>query len=152
MTELAERLAGQTVRPALSLVNSVVTMDRQGRTDDDAQEPGRRLERYIKARWTRREGGIRKLAAEIGASPETVHAWFRGTNEPSMAHLRAIADKLGVRRAVLVAVLDGDPLPGETDGADLEERIRGLEGAVALLTRQAAEAPPALRAPRDSTG
>jgi transcriptional regulator with XRE-family HTH domain len=92
-------------------------MNRPAGTDEDENAPGRRLEHYIKARWTRRNGGILKLAGNIGASTETVYAWFRGESEPSMAHLRLLADQLGVRRAVLVAVLDGDPLPGEAEHA-----------------------------------
>lgn len=133
-------------------------MDRQGRTDegeDDASTdaPGRRLERYIKERWTRDKGGMRGLATAIQSSTETMYSWFRGESEPSMAHLRAIADKLGVRRSVLVAILDGDPLPGETtEPESVESRLRSLEGVASLLTRQIAAVLPEPPAPHETTG
>jgi hypothetical protein len=125
-------------------------MDRPSGTDEDAEMPGRRLERYIKARWTRRNGGILGLANAIGSSTETIYAWFRGDNEPSMAHLRSVADNLGVRRAVLVAVLDGDPLPGESP--DLDARLRTLELTVERLAQRAIEAPSGPRVREGSAG
>lgn len=129
-------------------------MDRPSGVDATEATPGRRLERYVKARWTRRNGGILGLASEIGSSTETIYSWFRGDSEPSMAHLRAIADRLGVRRAVLVAVLDGDPLPGEIDRLPeaLEGRLRALEAALALQARPTAEQHGARSVPRATTG
>lgn len=130
-------------------------MDNAGGTDDEEDSPGRRLEGYIKARWTRRKGGMLKLAGLIGSSTETMYAWFRGDSEPSMAHLRAVADQLGVRRAVLVAVLDGDPLPGETDSVpvSLEARLRAVESELQSLRAQSTTAgSPAQRARSSNAG
>lgn len=156
MTVIAERLAGQTVRPRLSLVNTLVPMDRQGGTDQpDENTPGRRLERYIKGRWTRRQGGILGLASAINSSTETIYAWFRGDSEPSMAHLRELADKLGVRRAVLVAILDGDPLPGEAEQVSevLEARLRAIEAELqSLREHTGAEESRGRSAPRATAG
>lgn len=134
MGSKAARLTDDTVRPRLSLVNTFMPMDRQSGIEQDEEEtPGRRLEGYVKARWTRRQGGIQKLAADIGTSTETMYAWFRGASEPNMGHLRGLADQLGVRRAVLVAVLDGDPLPGESDGGVSSGQAEAISGLVALL-------------------
>lgn len=153
MSSNAARLTGRTVRPNLTLVNSLVSVDRQERAEGERDAPGARLERYIRARWTRREGGIRMLATQIGSSTETIYSWFRGDAEPSMAHLRALADALGVRRSVLVAVFDGDPLPGESLDADqVESRLRAVEAGLALLARQAGAALPEPGAPRATTG
>jgi hypothetical protein len=128
-------------------------MHRPTGTDEGEDVPGRRLERYIKERWTRQQGGMRGLAAKIGASSETVHSWFRVDGpEPSMAHLRAVADALGVRRSVLVAVLDGDPLPGESNDPELTDRLVAVEATVKLLTRQSNATAEALDALRHSTG
>lgn len=139
MTGITAGPTGSTVRPRLTLVNRVVSVDRRlGTEQADEDAPGRRLERYIKARWTRKQGGIVKLASEIGSSTETIYAWFRGETEPNMSHLRALAEKLGVRRSVLVAVLDGDPLPGETaDPESFGDRLRLLEATVARLVEPA---------------
>lgn len=96
-----------------------------------------------------------KLAGEIGSSTETLYAWFRGDSEPSMAHLRELSDKLGVRRAVLVAILDGDPLPGESEQIpeSVETRLRAIEAELATLrARSAVEGPPGQSAPLERAG
>lgn len=96
-----------------------------------------------------------KLASEIGSSTETLYAWFRGDSEPSMSHLRELSDKLGVRRAVLVAILDGDPLPGESEQIPetLETRLRAIEAELLSLRGQpAAEGLPGQSAPLERAG
>lgn len=143
MTGNAERLTGTNVRPRLTLVNTLVRVP----AATDVNEPGRRLEGYVKEHWTRRDGGIRKLAARMGTSAETLYAWFRGETEPNLAHLRSLAELLEVSRADLVAVMDG-----ETPAGAVEERLRALEAAVALLARSAAEAPQVPSAPRQKVG
>jgi DNA-binding XRE family transcriptional regulator len=69
---------------------------------------GRRLERFVKARWTRDQGGIRALAKEIGAVPETLYSWFRGDTEPSLEALGELGRVLGVSRSAIVAAMDGE--------------------------------------------
>lgn len=69
---------------------------------------GRRLERFVKSRWTRDRGGIRALAKEIGAVPETLYSWFRGDTDPSLEALAELGRALGLRRSVLVAAMDGE--------------------------------------------
>lgn len=154
MTTTNVRLAGRTVRRRLTLVNTLLSMDNHDGAEGPEDAPGRRLERFVKAHWERRDGGILKLAEKIGSSTETIYAWFRGDNEPSMAHLRAIADLLGVRRSVLVAVLDGDPVPVEGDRLPdaLEGRLRAIEAALALQGRPAGEERPAQSAPHARAG
>ena len=139
MTGSQERVTGETVRPRLTLVNTVMTVVRQARTRNargkaavtaESAAAGRRLERYIKDHWPRSKGGIKKLASEIGASTETVYAWFRGESEPSVGHLRMLAKHLGATRATLLAVYDGEDAPS---ASDVEARLLAVEGAVSLL-------------------
>lgn len=89
----------QTVRPRLTLVNSLVReMDKTA---------GRRLERYIKARWGRDKGGIRGLCAQASFVPETIYSWFRGETEPSLDSLAELARILEVNRSEILAAMDG---------------------------------------------
>jgi transcriptional regulator with XRE-family HTH domain len=115
---------------------------------------GRRLEAFVRSRWTRQQGGIQGLASAIGSSTETVYSWFRGDAEPSMAHLRTLAEKLGATRSELVAILDGDQAAQsvELDPEQLEVRLRALEAAVALLGLEAGEALRERRAPQVKAG
>lgn len=78
---------------------------------------GERLERFIRSRWTRDEGGIRGLADQAGISPDSLHRWFRG-EEPGLDKLGRVASVLGVRRYELVAILDGD-----RPAADLQDLL-----------------------------
>lgn len=71
-------------------------------------EGGKRLERYVRARWDRDEGGMRGLTAAAGISSDALYRWFRGDAEPTLEALGQVARVLGVRRSVLVAVYDGD--------------------------------------------
>jgi hypothetical protein len=130
MTVIAASLTERTVRPRLTLVNTLVPMVRAERTKGLREAAGRRLERYVKERWPRGKGGMRGLASVIGSSPETMYSWFRGDTEPGMAHLRELADKLETTRAILVAVLDGEP----ADVAEpIEVRLRAVEAELESL-------------------
>lgn len=107
-------------------------MDKQERAvQSEDSTPGRRLEAFIRQRWTRRQGGITKLATAIGSSTETMYSWFRGSAEPSMAHLRSLAAVLGVSRSEIVSVMDG-----EREELELVDRVQALEETVAELLRR----------------
>ena len=69
---------------------------------------GTRLERFVRARWTRRDGGIRKLAEQAGIDKDTIYAWFRGDGEPSLTALRGLARALKVPRSEIVAAMDAE--------------------------------------------
>ena len=99
MSEMADHLAGRTVRPYLTLVNRVVTM---------RAEEGERLRGYVEAHWNRRKGGVRGLCRKLNASPETIYSWYRGETEPNLGSLEALATALEVRRWEIVAAMDGD--------------------------------------------
>lgn len=68
---------------------------------------GRRLERYLRARWGRQQRGMRGLAAKAGTTAETLYSWFRGDTEPSLASLTELAAAVGVNRSEILAVMDG---------------------------------------------
>lgn len=72
---------------------------------------GLRLERYIRSRWDREQGGIRALADQAGISSDALYKWFRGDAEPSLEALAGLARALGVSRYELVAVYDGERPP-----------------------------------------
>lgn len=125
-------------------------MVKANRTDTTREVAGRRLERYIKEQWPRGKGGIRGLAAAIGASAETIYSWFRGETEPSMSHLREVAAKLSTTRSVLVAVLDG-----ETTGIPdpVEVRLRAVEAELqSLRARRGGAASPRRSVPGGTAG
>lgn len=106
----------ETVRPRLTLVNSLVSeMDKAA---------GRRLERYIKARWGRDKGGIRGLCAKASFVPETVYSWFRGDTEPSLDSLAEIARLLEVNRSEVLAAIDG-----VTPAVPLDQELREMIAA-----------------------
>lgn len=97
---------------------------------------GRRLERFVKSRWGRDRGGIRGLAKEIGAVPETFYSWFRGATDPSLDSLAQLARALDVKRSAILAAMDGEtpsvPIDAELEAlvdarvaAALERRGRG---------------------------
>lgn len=69
---------------------------------------GKRLEAYVRARWSRDQGGIVALAAAAGISPDALYKWFRGVHPPTLDGLGGLAKALGVKRHELVAVLDGE--------------------------------------------
>lgn len=84
--------------------------------DDSA---GSRLRSYVDAHWTRKQGGIRALAERMNTTAETVYQWFRDDREPSLAHLRAMAEAFGVTRSEIVAAMDGDSPALSLDEATL---------------------------------
>jgi transcriptional regulator with XRE-family HTH domain len=104
--------------------------------DSDTASPdttGSRLRAYVDDHWDRKRGGIRGLAVAINTTAETMYEWFRDEREPSLAHLRALAEAFGVRRSAIVAAMDGDePAPAlsaqamETILAQLEPRLEAL--------------------------
>lgn len=69
---------------------------------------GKRLERFVRLRWGRDKGGIRRLATALGTSPDTVYHWFNGNSHPDTGDLRLLAEVLGVRRFEIVAAMDGE--------------------------------------------
>lgn len=80
-----------------------------GSSDTSSEETsGSRLRAYVDSHWDRKRGGIRGLAAALNTTAETMYEWFRGEREPSLAHLRAMADAFGVTRSEIVAAMDGD--------------------------------------------
>jgi transcriptional regulator with XRE-family HTH domain len=103
MAEVAVSLWPRTVRSSLTVVNTVVPVDAEG-----ADSPGERLRSYIDARWGRRKGGIRGLAAKLNVSAETMYEWFRGEREPNLDHLTRMAEALGVKRSEILAAMDGE--------------------------------------------
>lgn len=69
---------------------------------------GKALEEFVRARWGRKQRGIRGLADALGTSPDTVYRWFAGEAIGS-DDLQKLADLLGVRRYEIVAAMDGEP-------------------------------------------
>jgi transcriptional regulator with XRE-family HTH domain len=84
-------------------VNTLYTMD-----TPPPETPGQRLRALVDARWSRRQGGIRGLAARLGVSGETMYSWFRDDQDPSLDHLARLAEALGVRRYEIVAAMDAE--------------------------------------------
>lgn len=105
-------MSGGTVLPFPRAVNTLRTdMETATATTPStaAREAGKRLERYVKARWAEVDGkrGMTGLIEASGINREVLYAWFRGDNEPTLGPLRTLATWLKVERAELVAVLDG---------------------------------------------
>jgi len=104
MAEHPARLTDRTVLPYLTLVNRVVPMSTEA-----PETPGSRLEDYIRARWTRRQGGILGLARKVNVSTETIYDWFRPNNHlPNLDHLAKLAKELNVSRSEILAAMDGE--------------------------------------------
>lgn len=124
-------------------------MDSQSRALQAERPPeqaaGARLEAFIRLRWTRRDGGIKALAAGIGSSTETVYSWFRGDVEPNMGHLRELARMLNVSRSQIVAALDGEAEPLE-----VETRLAAVEETLADLLRSSRTSPAGAASPERS--
>lgn len=110
---------------------------------------GKRLERFVRARWGRPEGGIRALADVLGTSADTVYRWFRGETPPDVYYLGKLAAVLEVKRWEIVAAMDGeeaalDPLAVRI--ARLEAMVDGLvQAASARGGSPSEEAPPSRR-------
>lgn len=76
--------------------------------------PGRRLRRYIEARWEEmgrpRHGMVVALAKESGVLRNTMTTWFTKSSAPRLDALAQVAEVLEVTRAELIAAMDGDEL------------------------------------------
>jgi len=96
-----------------------------------ADTAGRRLERYVKQRWTAIEGkrGMVGLCDAAGITREALYTWFRGDIEPSLGSLAVLARALRVERADVVAAMDGYDLAA----VQREIIAREVEAAVAPL-------------------
>lgn len=103
----------------------------------DGTEGGQRLERFIRSRWAREQGGLRGLAAQAGISSDSFYKWFRGESEPSLDGLGSVAAVLGVKRYELVAIYDGDKPPADLstllDPAMREQLVELIAYEVARL-------------------
>lgn len=119
------RLTARTVRPNLTVVNTLVpTVD---------ETSGRRLERYVRQRWSREQGGITGLASETGITRETLYTWFRGETDPSLSNLAALAAALKVRRTEILAAMDGE---APTIPLDVEFETRVEQRVLEVLRRE----------------
>jgi transcriptional regulator with XRE-family HTH domain len=109
-----------------SLVNSMATVS-----------DGKRLERFVRAHWGRRQGGIRALAEAAQTSPDTLYRWFNGKHPPDVEQLGRLAAALGVSRYVIVAAMDeAEPVAGG------DELHRLIEAEVARQLRELGVFPP----------
>jgi transcriptional regulator with XRE-family HTH domain len=82
---------------------------------------GQRLERFVRLRWGRKQGGIRKLAALSETSADTVYHWFNGQNPPDVYQLGKLAKALGVNRWEIVAAMDGESAQADPLVARVEQ-------------------------------
>ena len=104
MAENSAHSTGRRLRLAPSLVNTVLQV-----TESDGRKlAGERLKAFVSARWTREQGGIRRLAERLGVAPDTVYSWFRGEHPPDAFDLEALAGLLGVSRWEILAAMDGE--------------------------------------------
>lgn len=111
MPQIERRLTQTLIRLPAARVNRLVTVT-----------GGEALEQFVRARWGRKEGGIRGLARVVGTSPDTIYHWFNGS-ALNTDDLDALARALGVRRFEIVAAMDGEdvvmPLNDQTRTAFL---------------------------------
>lgn len=68
---------------------------------------GERLSAYIRARWPRGKGGIRRLISNLGTSPDTFYGYLNDKHPVDMEFLGRLAVQLSVRRYEIVAAMDG---------------------------------------------
>ena len=105
-----------------------------GDDDTSAEEtPGSRLRAFVDDHWTRKDGGIRGLAVRMNTTPETIYEWFRNEREPSLAHLRAMADTFKVTRSAIVAAMDGDEPGSRLDEPTMDAILARLEPRLEAL-------------------
>jgi transcriptional regulator with XRE-family HTH domain len=138
MSRLLVSMSERTVPLRLPSVNSVVTVDTVG-----SDTSGARLRAFIDKRWTRRQGGIKGLAAKLGISTETMYEWFRDEREPNLDHLTRLGEALSVSRYELVAAMDGELV------ARVDDRLREMMLEVAEEVVSARLGP--ARSPRAAT-
>ena len=101
-------------------VNRLVTVNAEEEAIE-AQRRGERLQVFLTARWRELGGkrGISGIAATAGVHRDTLYHWFSGEGEPSLTALRSLADAVKVRRAEIVAAIDGQ-LPPPDFRSDLQ--------------------------------
>jgi transcriptional regulator with XRE-family HTH domain len=90
---------------------------------------GSRLRLYVDRFYPRSRGGIEQLAEDAGLRRATLYAWFSGKASPDLASLTLLARTLGVTRAEIVAVMDGqdlDALRRQQIAEEVEAAVRPL--------------------------
>lgn len=104
------------------------------RTGDPSSMSSDRFPERLKMLLSERGISHRGLAQRIGVSQNSVTNWTQGRNEPSLKHLRGIAQQLGISL--------GELLEGETSGdpaaASLIRDLTGAPVAPAVRSLQAA--------------
>lgn len=122
MTDYQAHSTGRRLRLAPSLVNTVLQV-----TDSDGRKlSGERLKAFVSARWTRSDGGIRKLAERLGVAPDTVYSWFRGEHPPDAFDLEALAGLLGVSRWQILAAMDGEEFVVDLRSEEVRQLLRDV--------------------------
>lgn len=121
MEDQRDQLTDRTVRPPLTLVNTLLQVETRGS----------RLRHFLMERMGSRHGWVVKLAAESGVTRQTLSSWFGGRTEPDLAALRAIAEKLPgtVRVFEIVAAMEGEE-PAVALDAQTREALRAEIEAV----------------------
>ena len=95
---------------------------------------GKRLERYVRERWGRSQGGIRALAKELHVAPDRVYAWFNETAAMDTDQLADMARLLKVTRVEILAAMDA--VAGDLSEASARRIAR--EEVEAMLSREIA--------------
>lgn len=109
---------------------------------DGRKEAGERLRAFVDAHWSRRQGGIRGLAEQLGAAPDTVYSWFRGEHPPDAFDLATLARLLGVSRWEILAAMDGEEFVVDLQAEKVQEML-GQAVDAALDARGLPRRPPA---------
>jgi len=134
MSQSNRRSSQTLIRFPAAPVNSLATVTE-----------GKRLERFVRSRWGRPQGGIRALAVAAETSADTIYHWFNGQNPPDVYQLGKLAEALEVKRWQIVAAMDG-----ETEIVPLDDRTRQ---AIREEVRAAAAEDRAQRgSPREQSG
>lgn len=107
------------------------------------ETPGARLKAYVRARWSRKQGGDTALAKDAGIRRQTLQDWYAMKDTPSLGNLDAVARALGVRRVDLLAAYDGVTAP-ETETTAPPEWVERLLAGVMALENDAGISDPAL--------
>lgn len=76
------------------------------------------MENFLREQRTRRDLGSAELASRLGVHPMSIHRWERRERLPGPAHIRALADALGVEPVRIAGFFDeARPAPAHSDGA-----------------------------------
>lgn len=104
------------------------------------ESPGQRLKAFVRARWTRKDGGDVALAKLAHMRRQTLQDWYAGKDVPGLPGLQALADALGVRRVDLVAAYDGVTAPEqqETPRPEWAEGLATKDDVAAQSTERGA--------------